>query len=617
MEKSQEGKREAAGNGSAMLIQVKRGEYTKERRDELAGQAQPVAEAESRSPRYSLWFQCLKICPPLPCTLRSVKLGSQWRKRLRHGKQSTGAYFARLTGIHKKGTRLKAFDGINPHPGSRPLRFLPHPRTTPAGNFLGWIFCFALVMLQLFGSGDGRAQTAKSLGQVKKLYVESFGEDDASNKARDRVIAQLGKNRKLEMVTAPSAADAVLKGSAKIWVVGYFSTDARVPSNARQAILHGYLSVEILGKESEPLWSYLVTPRKYRSGAISEDLADQIVSRLNAALEHKIEKPSAGPANEPTVEVKLNAAGATFPAPLYQKWFETFQLHRPNTKINYSAVGSDAGLRLLTAGKVDFAASDVPVSDEEVPEAKRPLKHYATVLGAVVPIYNLKGTDRNLNFTGETLAEIYLGKIKKWNDPKIRESNRGLHLPDSEIVVIHRSDGSGTTYVWTDYLSKVDAEWRSAVGAGSVVQWPAGTGVEGNDAVATKVQQTANSIGYVELVYAFRHQLSFGAVRNADGEFIQADLASLSAAGRGAAEGMSADMRVSLTNAPGKGAYPIATFTWWLLPADLLGVEKKAALLELLEWVLTSGQKECSALGYAPLPREIASRELQLLSNTK
>ncbi len=447
--------------------------------------------------------------------------------------------------------------------------------------------------------------------------MESFGKDDASIKVRDKLIAQLGKSRKLELVATPSAANAVLKGSASIWAAGYFSTDARVPANARQAILHGYLSVEIVGKEGEPLWSYLATPSKYRSTAIDDDLARQVVGKLNAAFEQRSETAPVGPTRERAGEMKLTAAGATFPAPLYQKWFESFELHRPNTQIEYRAVGSDAGLRFLVEGKVDFAASDVPVTDEKVPEAKRPLRHFAMVLGAVVPIYNVRGAGPPLNFTAEILAGIYLGKITKWNDPKIRESNRSAHLPDSEIVVIHRSDGSGTTYVWTDYLSKVDREWKSRVGVGSEVHWPVGTGAEGNEAVATKVQQTANSIGYVELVYALRHQLSFGAVRNAEGEFVPADLASVSAAGRGATETMSEDMRVSLTNIAGKGAYPIATFTWWLLPAERGGVEKRAVLLELLEWALTSGQKECSALGYAPLPREIASRELQILSNTK
>jgi phosphate transport system substrate-binding protein len=247
-------------------------------------------------------------------------------------------------------------------------------------------------------------------------------------------------------------------------------------------------------------------------------------------------------------------------------------------------------------------------------QTKTTFLHFAAVLGAVVPIYNLQSSDRNLNFTAETLAGIYLGTIKKWNDPRIRRSNRNAALPDSEIVVIRRSDGSGTTFVWTDYLSKVSSEWKGVVGAGTVVKWPVGAGVEGNEALAAMVQRTPNSIGYVELVYALRHQLSFGTVRNAAGQFVQADLSSVTAAAGGAAGAMTSDFRVSITNASGKDAYPISTFTWWLFPRELASGDKKPEFFELLQWVLTSGQKQCSALGYAPLPREIASRELQLLS---
>jgi phosphate transport system substrate-binding protein len=244
-------------------------------------------------------------------------------------------------------------------------------------------------------------------------------------------------------------------------------------------------------------------------------------------------------------------------------------------------------------------------------ESRKTFLHFASVVGAVVPAYNVKGVDRNLNFTAEVLAGIYLGRIRKWNDAAIRELNRPVSLPDAEISVVHRSDGSGTTFVWSDYLSKLSREWKTAVGSGSVLRWPVGVGAEGNEGVATKVQQTANSIGYVELVYALRHQLSFGAVRNAAGQFIQADLSSVTAA----ASAMATDSRVSITNAAGKSVYPIASFTWWLMPRDGENEAKRAATRELLEWILTSGQKESSALGYGPLPREVVSRELQMVHN--
>jgi phosphate transport system substrate-binding protein len=221
--------------------------------------------------------------------------------------------------------------------------------------------------------------------------------------------------------------------------------------------------------------------------------------------------------------------------------------------------------------------------------------------------------ERTLNFTPKALAGIYLGRIRKWNDPAIREANRNAALPDTDIVVVHRSEGSGTTFVWTDYLSKVSPEWKTSVGAGTVVQWPVGTGAEGNDGVASMVQQTPNSIGYVELVYALRHQLTFGAVRNVAGRFVQADLPSVTAAGLDVEAAGSSDSRVSITNASGNGAYPIASFSWWLLPKERGSDPKRSALRGLLGWMLTSGQKECSALGYVPLPREIAKYELDLL----
>jgi phosphate ABC transporter phosphate-binding protein len=476
------------------------------------------------------------------------------------------------------------------------------------------LFLFAALYLLLSVTGNtARAQTAKSLSNVKKVYVDSFGHDDAANTLRERMIKQLRKTGRLEIVDTPNAADALIKGSESIWVVGYVSTNPRAPSNARQPVFQGFFSVEVVGKDNQPLWSYLVTPSKFGTSSIIQDLADQMATRLVGALENKEKTPSS-PANERAAECHLSAAGATFPAPLYQKWFESFQQRYPKSQLSYNAVGSEAGLRLLEAGKVDFAASDVPLSDQQIAGSKNMPLHFPTILGAVVPIYNLKGVEHTLNFTGETLAGIYLGRIKNWNDPKIRDANKNASLPSNEIVVVHRSDGSGTTFVWTDYLSKISPGWKSSVGTATSVKWPVGTGVEGNEAVAAMVQQTPNSIGYVELVYALRQQLSFGAVRNAAGEFVQADLSSLAAAATGAAGQMTSDFRVSITNAPGKGAYPIATFTWWLVPADWGGAGKKAAFLELLQWMLTSGQKESSALGYAPLPREIVNRELQLLA---
>jgi phosphate transport system substrate-binding protein len=494
---------------------------------------------------------------------------------------------------------------------------MPLPQTASCHFLLKVLIRFAALLLLLGCAPDVRAQHAENLSQVKKIYVASFGQDDVADKLRERIVKQLRKNGRLEVAKAPEDADAVIKGNESVWVTGYYSTSPRSPSFARQPIIHGFLSVEVLGKDNETLWSYLVTPSKFRSGSMTNDLADQLVTKLVGALEHEREKAPAFSATERNVEINLNGAGATFPAPLYLKWLESFQQRYPKAHITYSPVGSEAGLQLLADGKVDFAASDMPLSHERLSESKTSLLHFATVIGAVVPIYNLKGVNQNLDFTPDILAGIFLGKIKNWNDPRIRDSNGKRAFPNSDIVTIHRSDGSGTSFVWTDYLSKVSPEWKTAVGAGTVVKWPVGVGAQGNEAVAARVQQTPNSIGYVELVYALRHQLTVGAVRNAAGEFVQADLQSVTAAGKGAAAEMTPDFRVSITNAPEKYAYPIATFTWWLLPGDLGGTEKKAVLFDLLQWMLTSGQKQCSALGYAPLPREIANRELQFLTTLK
>ncbi len=258
----------------------------------------------------------------------------------------------------------------------------------------------------------------------------------------------------------------------------------------------------------------------------------------------------------------LTAAGATFPAPVYQKWFTSFTEKDENIRIRYDAVGSQEGIQKFSKGEVDFAATDMPLSDEKLAQIGRKAFHFATVLGAVVPVYNVSGLREDLRFTPEILAGIYLGKITKWNDPQIRSVNHGAPLPDAEIAVFHRSDGSGTTFAWTDYLSKVSPQWRSAVGADVTVHWPVGNGAERNEGIAQGVQETPNSIGYVEFIFAIQHKLSFGLVRNAAGRFIQADLPSLTAAAVGT-PAMGSDFRISITNAVGKDSYPIATFTWF------------------------------------------------------
>ncbi|MGB2617229.1 MAG: phosphate ABC transporter substrate-binding protein PstS, partial [Candidatus Acidiferrales bacterium] len=279
-----------------------------------------------------------------------------------------------------------------------------------------------------------------------------------------------------------------------------------------------------------------------------------------------------------TGTVLLNAAGATFPYPIYSKWFDVYHTAHPNIQINYQSIGSGGGIRQLQAGTVDFGASDGPMSDEQLAQSKFKILHFPTVLGADVPSYNIPGVTAELNFTQKALADIFLGKITKWNDPELTKANPGVNLPNADIVVVHRSDGSGTTYIWTDFLSKVSDEWKNKVGKGTSVNWPVGLGGKGNEGVSGLVKQTPDAIGYIELVYAAQNNISFGKVQNAAGKFVKADLAGVTAAAAGAAKDMPADFRVSITNAPGAAAYPISSFTWLLIPAHIEDAAKRDAI---------------------------------------
>lgn len=306
----------------------------------------------------------------------------------------------------------------------------------------------------------------------------------------------------------------------------------------------------------------------------------------------------------------ITGAGATFPAPIYQKWFQEYHNLHSDAHINYQSVGSGAGIRQLTEGTVDFGASDMPMTDEQISKITRyKVLHFPTVLGGVVPTYNVAGVSAPLKFTGDTLAGIFLGTIGKWNDAALKKDNPGVNLPDADITVVHRSDGSGTTFVWTDYLSKVSAAWKSKVGANTSVNWPKGLGGKGNEGVAGLVKQTPNSIGYVELIYAAQNKMNYGFVRNAAGNFVKADFNTVSEAAAGAAKNMPADFRVSITNAPGKNAYPIASFTWLLIPSKFDNAAKRTAMKDFLHWMLTSGQGFASGMSYAPLPKPVVEKE--------
>jgi phosphate transport system substrate-binding protein len=317
-----------------------------------------------------------------------------------------------------------------------------------------------------------------------------------------------------------------------------------------------------------------------------------------------------------TLTETINAAGATFPAPIYQKWFEEFHKVRPDVQINYQAIGSGGGIRQLTEGTVDFGASDMPMTDDQVKAiTKYHVLHFPTVLGGVVPVYNLGGVNAELRFSGETLANIYLGNIKKWNDAALKKDNPAVKLPNEDITVVHRSDGSGTSFVFTDFLSKVNPQWKSKVGANTTVNWPVGLGGKGNEGVSGLVKQTPYSIGYVELIYAVQNKMPFGLVKNAAGTFVKADLNTVMEAASGAAKNMPADFRVSITNAPGKNAYPISSFTWLLIPSKIDNSQKKAAIVDFLKWMLTTGQQDCARLSYAPLPEPVVAKVQQQIAS--
>jgi phosphate transport system substrate-binding protein len=306
-------------------------------------------------------------------------------------------------------------------------------------------------------------------------------------------------------------------------------------------------------------------------------------------------------------QTTLNGAGATFPYPMYSKWFSEYHKAHPDIEINYQSIGSGGGIRQVLAGTVDFGASDGPMTDEQLAEAKTKILHVPTVLGADVPAYNIPGVTAELKFTQEALAGIFLGKITNWNDKAIASANPGVKLPNDQIIVIHRSDGSGTTYIWTDYLSKISPEWQAQAGKGTSVKWPVGLGGKGNEGVAGMIRQMQGSIGYIELIYAIQNKIPYGVVRNAAGNFVKASLDSVTAAAASAPK-MPADFRVSITNAPGKDAYPISSFTWLLIPAQSKDAAKGKILADLLNWIVNDGQKMTADLAYAPLPPSVAAK---------
>lgn len=306
--------------------------------------------------------------------------------------------------------------------------------------------------------------------------------------------------------------------------------------------------------------------------------------------------------------VTLNGAGSTFVYPLMSKWSSEYQKVAPTVQVNYQSIGSGGGIRQLVARTVQFGATDGPMTDDQLKEAKSPVVHVPLVMGAVVPTYNLSDFSHPVKFTPEALAGIFLGEIKNWNDPKIASANTDLKLPATPIVVVHRSDGSGTTYVWVDYLSKVSPDWKSKVGAATSVNWPVGLGGKGNEGVAGTVKQTPGSIGYVELTYALQNKMPIGPIKNQAGNFVEPSIESVTAAAAGALSTIPDDLRYSITNSPGEKAWPVSGTTWAVLYQDMAAGPERKALVGFLRWTLKQGQSFCAALDYAPLPPELVQR---------
>jgi phosphate transport system substrate-binding protein len=319
-------------------------------------------------------------------------------------------------------------------------------------------------------------------------------------------------------------------------------------------------------------------------------------------------------------QTTLNGAGATFPNPMYSKWFSEYHQKHSDVQVNYQSIGSGGGIRQVTEGTVDFGASDMPMTDGQLEEAqskrKTKILNLPTVLGAVVPAYNIPGVSGEVKFTPEALAGIFLGRISKWNDKAITSANPGINFPDKGIVVVYRTDGSGTTFIWTDYLSKVSADWKSQVGSNTSVKWPVGLGGKGNEGVAGSIRQLQGAIGYVELIYAVQNNIPYGSVKNAAGNFVKASLESVTAAAASAPK-MPADFRVSITNAPGKDAYPIASFTWLLIPEQSKDASHGKILADFLNWMVTDGQKMTAALSYAPLPESVVQKEKEAIKQVR
>jgi phosphate transport system substrate-binding protein len=465
--------------------------------------------------------------------------------------------------------------------------------------------CFAFCCVMV---APALAWQTAAANPIRRIYVEPFATQAGSEKFREDVIAELRGLKSVSLVVDESSADAILGGGGEVWVKGYRSHNPQLgkapPSGT--AIYTGFLAVELRDKDGQTLWSYLATPPA-ASQDVSKDLSTLIVKKLVEGLERAEPASQTAPLRQPTTILK--GAGATFPFAIYAKWFANYRRENPALQINYEPIGSEEGVRKLLANSVDFGASDSPqVIHDLAPEEEQKYLFLPSVVGAVVPVVNLPGTPSDIAFTPEALAGIYLGKIRKWNDPILTRANRGLHLPDLDIAVVHRADGSGTSYVWTDYLSRTNPEWKAHVGTSLTPRWPVGHEAIGNDGVSRLVKEQTGAIGYVEFIYALQNHLSYGRVRNRNGKFVSASLESIDAAVSHSMKS-SQGFKVSIVDAPGEGVYPLSSFTWIVVPMRIADDSERNALTGFLRWMAGPGQRQSAALGYLPLPEDVAIKE--------
>jgi phosphate transport system substrate-binding protein len=451
-------------------------------------------------------------------------------------------------------------------------------------------------------------------GKVDRLYVEAFVTKSPTDTFQKDLTAELRKISSISLAPDASSADLIVGGGGEIWVRGYrpftHRSEMRLPTNGTP-VYGGYLAVELKNKQGVTLWSDLVTPGSSFEGA-AKDIAKLVAKHVAYALEMGQTLPITEPLPLPMVVLK--GAGATFPYPVYSKWFANYRRENMEVEITYDPDGSEAGVRRLLAGEVDFGASDSREAIHDIaPGEESKYVLLPSVVGAVVPIVNLPGLPSEISFTSDALAGIFLGRIKKWNDPVLKKINPGVDLPDLNITVIHRAEGSGTSFAWTDYLSRTSQEWRTAVGTSLDPKWPTGRAAAANDGVAKLVKELGGSIGYVEYIYALENHLSYGKVRNRNGEFVEASLESIAAAVSHAAKN-SDDLNVSIVDAPGAGSYPIATFTWLIVPAHVPNDAKRTAIISFLRWTLGPGQRQAAALGYLALPKEIMGMEADAIA---